>query len=654
MFDEWRHASRLAALDVETECAVPGCSRDCVHALLCHAARVTVAAIWTPTEERIVRADDSKTLARRVRAALREMGVDALVGHALKFDLKMLWYQGVDLGHMYHADSAYIANLCSVKVSREYREWYAVKRRELNKRLPKGRGHRDAKGHSLKILAPYFLKVRPFWEDPTNHDDDAYVMRDAEYSYRLHERLMPLVRRDLNEDFYWRHMMPDARLLLRAECRGVTIDREGLMAQAEGWRRDLAESQEAMRARLRPVHAAWRRAQEDELRRTYDEKRRAFVSNGRRDGAKALARYRKLADQAVSRLPTEFNLNSPPQVAWIMDHVGADPVNAEGKRSTGKAVLNRLAEKVPEAKLMLEVREKSKLLNAFVDAYAKKGFLDPDDVVRTTFHLENVRTGRTSSSGPNFQQVPPEVRRFFVPRPGHVFVTYDMSAIEAKLIAWFTESRRLFRRVRPGQDFHGHNVANIYFPELGCPPAKVKERHPAERDFGKRLGYALFYGARRKRVRHTSFDAGLGWSEARCQAAVDRFDRDYARVLRYKQGLDEQARRAVPIESMFGRHHRYWDPEDVHMKAFNTQVQFAASELLLWAARRVQRAVDEADLGAQVVLVVHDEMVVEVPKEHAGKVASLVQDALTRKKLMTKHGRVVLECEGGVMERWTK
>ena len=69
-------------------------------------------------------------------------------------------------------------------------------------------------------------------------------------------------------------------------------------------------------------------------------------------------------------------------------------------------------------------------------------------------------TGRLSSSNPNLQNIPirdddgKEIRRTFVPEPGHVFFSADYSQIELRIMAHLSGDANLVEAFRLGNDIH--------------------------------------------------------------------------------------------------------------------------------------------------------------------------------------------------------
>lgn len=98
------------------------------------------------------------------------------VGHRTDFDTKFLeisW--GVDFNDFTVHDTRILGSLVRQRVPKAFLERYEAMRREANKKLVKGQIHRKGSPLSLKVMAPWYLKVPPFWETPGNHDNEDYT-----------------------------------------------------------------------------------------------------------------------------------------------------------------------------------------------------------------------------------------------------------------------------------------------------------------------------------------------------------------------------------------------------------------------------------------------------------------------------------------------
>lgn len=628
----------LLSLDLETECAVPTCEdSQCSHALIPHLSRITVIGIWSPETKAVFRDDPNDPFGEHsaVSKLVRWVPKGAqFVGHNLKFDLKHLAHprKGYDFWivpeEMYKHDTSLMAVASPKKVSAEYLEWYEAKRKEENKKLKKGFSHREASQHSLKTLAPYFLGVSPFWETPESHDNDEYVLKDAEYTYRLMEYLYPKLHDQGVYDFYKYKLMNWQKMFMRAEMRGIQLDMKKVETGAQEATRLAAEYKDQLDQEWKSALPAFREAAKIQLQKKY-----------------------KRSETVDKHLPTEINLASPVQLKWLLkDHLGLDIKDINGKESTDAEVLERIAlSGRSDVALLLKYREQTKLATTYYPSYKE---LSNEGVLHGNFHLTTARTGRTSSSNPNLQNQPGALHELFIARPGYKLLTKDLAAIEPALVAYFSEDPLLVDLIQNSGDFHSRN-ANVLFQE-NWTPAECKKEHKAERDMAKEAGLAVLYGAGARRIQACAIKRGFDWSIGRCQEAVYALKDAWPDVIQFKEELDALAAQGKPIENLFGRKRIFDDPSEIHLKNFNGIIQGSASDLLLHSVYRATQKFKELKIDAHLLMVIHDECVFEVPNDQIDKCDEIITRCMTDYKLETKMGLVPLRVEGKVSDCWEK
>ena len=642
------------SIDVETACTVPGCPDHgkslcrSKHALSPWHSRITVlAAVGENGDTAVIRSGPA-TLKKWLEERDPDYTVD---GHGFKFDWLHLARHGFEIPlDRWVGDSQLAAYVMTEKIPDSWLAVYEERRLSL-----KGGHHRKASKHSLKTLAPFFLNVEPFWEPEGEHDDDQYVLKDADYT----RKLMSLLEAKLIERseywFYKQRLLPWTKMLLEAEWRGLKVD-ETLLGEKES---ELQERAVALKAQL---DEQWADAHEEYVARLkgdvyerYSEMTRAALGRMKEPTdekvERTLARYERLAQGAVERVPACLEYDSPKQMAWLLrDFKGYDIESLEGDEGTGREVLERLAEEGHEdVRTYLEWRRCNKILTAFLPTYRD---LMIDGTLHPIFNPDSTRTGRTSSERPNCQQVPPALRNLFVARPGFKFIGYDAAAIEAKLIALYSGDPTLFRLIEQGVSIHDQNVRDFF--ELDTPHAEVKSRHPQERRAAKNVGFALFYNAGWNRIRIALAQLGFHKTREECKRILDRFKRRFAVAMEYTKGVVEYMEQGNVLENLLGRPLRIEHPEDAYMQAFNTLIQSSASDLNLHGAYKAHCEFKAAGIEAYPVLFVHDFVAFEVKDEHVAEADAILQRCLTDFSLETRLGPIKLEVDGGVSERWEK
>jgi DNA polymerase I-like protein with 3'-5' exonuclease and polymerase domains len=631
----------LIAIDIETACAL-GCEKECSHALDPHRNSISVVGCFDGVDGRTFR--DLGALSAYLLAR-PEAG---LVAHNGKFDFKVLAAHGLDLTDRWTQDTLLMAATYTEKVSSEYLAWYAAERLRRNKL---GAKHREASAHSLKVLAPYFLGVDPFWE-ADNHDNDEYVLKDVTYTYHLAHFLANALSQRGELAFYRDKLFPWTKMLLEMEQRGVALDMKELERSDADARYEAAKAKARLDTLWQDARIEYECRQISALQASYEEKASRAVER-LKDKTKAVGtrlRYQAMFEKAKQKVEP-LNLDSPVQLSWLLrDHLKLDITDFHGDEGTGKPILQKLATTRDDIKLFLEYRKQRKLTSAFFPSYRE---MQHNGTLHCSFNPTGTRTGRLSSSGPNLQQVPGHLHKLVRARPGYKLATYDMSAIEPRLIAYYTQDLRLIDIVNSGADFHGEN-ARIFFG-LDCDTSSVKELYPQERKMAKEVGLSLFYGAGSGRLEETSQKYGFHWTRGRCQEVLARFKEHYEGVYEFRDDVIAPVLMSGDaMVNLLGRPFRIDDPTDVHMQGMNTLIQGSASDLVINSAARMTKEFRAQGIDAHVLLLVHDEIVTEIPADKEAECVEIITRSMTDYKLPTALGPIKLLVEGKVADKWEK
>lgn len=180
-----------------------------------------------------------------------------------------------------------------------------------------------------------------------------------------------------------------------------------------------------------------------------------------------------------------FNPNSVMQLRVLLfDYLGLRPTGKKtgtGAHSTDAEVLKQLAEEHEVPKLILNIRQKSKIKNTYLDKIIPQ--LDKDMRLRTNFNLHSTTSGRLSSSGKlNMQQLPrdnPIIKGCIKARPGYKIVAMDLTTAEVYGAAVLSGDKALQEVFRSGQDFHSTIAKKVF--KLPCSIDEVKELYKDKR-----------------------------------------------------------------------------------------------------------------------------------------------------------------------------
>lgn len=283
---------------------------------------------------------------------------------------------------------------------------------------------------------------------------------------------------------------------------------------------------------------------------------------------------------------------------------------------------------------ILEYREVSKLKSTYVDSLPK--YVNPDtERVHCSFSQVSAATGRLASSDPNLQNIPVRtergrrIRRAFVAREADehgewCLVAADYSQIELRVLAHLSKDEHLIRAFEEGQDIHAATASRIFgvFPE-----AITREM----RSQAKVVNFGLLYGMGPQRLAR---ETGMTVGEAR--KFIDKYFASFPTVKGWIEGVLEEARRTGAVETLLGRRRkiRDIDSSNSRMRSFaenaavNTPVQGSAADIIKRAMIDLEATLRASSIQAELLLQVHDELVLECPVAELDATRELVSKAM--------------------------
>ena len=300
-----------------------------------------------------------------------------------------------------------------------------------------------------------------------------------------------------------------------------------------------------------------------------------------------------------------------------------------GEFSTDAATLEDLAENHEIARRLLTYRELAKLKGTYVDTLPE--LVNPDTGrVHTSYHPTGAATGRLSSSDPNLQGIPRErmsasVRSAFVPEDGWLFLASDYSQVELRVLAHLCGDVELQAAFRAGEDIHRVTAAKVF----GIDAAQVKDDM---RRRAKAVNFGILYGMSETRLAR---DQGMTRQDA--HDFIEAYFERFKSVKAYIEGVRAEAMREGQVRTLFGRvrtfaalkrrSHR-GEIEQALRGAVNTTIQGTAADLMKLQMQRVERVLIERRFQARLLLQVHDELLLEVPRAELDAVKERVREAM--------------------------
>ena len=322
-----------------------------------------------------------------------------------------------------------------------------------------------------------------------------------------------------------------------------------------------------------------------------------------------------------------FNLNSPKQVGHVLfEQIKLKPVKkTKSGPSTDVEVLEALSDKHDIPRRLLEYRQLHKLVSTYIDTLPR--LIHPETGrIHASFNQMVAATGRLSSSDPNLQNIPVRtehgrrIREGFIPEKGCLLVSADYSQIELRIMAHLSGDSAMIEHFRQGQDIHRRTAAEIF----EVMPALVSKE---QRFSAKAINFGILYGISAFRL---GKDLQIGTKAA--QRFIDTYFARYGGVKEFLDQTIDQALELGYVQTMFGRKRPLpqLQSKDPRTRAFgqrvayNTPIQGSAADLIKLAMIRLQKRIHTESLPLTMIIQVHDELVFEVPEEHAKAMTALV------------------------------
>ena len=345
---------------------------------------------------------------------------------------------------------------------------------------------------------------------------------------------------------------------------------------------------------------------------------------------KLQADLKALEQQIYILAGEEFNINSTKQLQQILFHKLQLPVVKRTKTgiSTDSEVLEELARKFEIAQKLLDFRTISKLLSTYIDALPLL-VNEKTGRIHTSFNQTITATGRLSSSNPNLQNIPAKGKyakiireAFTAQKPGWEILAADYSQIELRILAHLSGDPELSQAFKDGKDIHTATAAVVN----NVPMDKVTDEM---RSAAKTINFGIIYG-----MSDFGLSKQLGIKRQAAKEFIDRYFTKYAKVKEFIDKTIAVAREKGYVETMLGRRRSLLDINSpnpnqrqfAERTAINTPVQGTAADMIKVAMINLHKKL--AGFKAKMILQVHDELVLELPKNEVAEVKKIVEEEM--------------------------
>lgn len=315
-----------------------------------------------------------------------------------------------------------------------------------------------------------------------------------------------------------------------------------------------------------------------------------------------------------------FNIRSSQQLSDVLFSVLELPQAGKtkgGAASTSQEALEKLSGKHPVIEAILEFRKLEKLRSTYLEPLPK--LADSQNRIHTTFNQTATATGRLSSSNPNLQNIPvrgplgSRMRACFIAGPGMALVSADYSQIELRVLAHLSGDPALLQAFRNGEDIHRRTAGLLY-------DLPLEDVTPDMRRNAKTINFGLIYGMGAQKLAQE-----LHTSMKEAKAFIERYFERLSALKAFYESIEEGAKKDGFVVTMTGR--RRFTPDilsgnnqlrsQARRQAINTRIQGSAADIIKMAMLAVEHDPELARLEARLLLQIHDELLLEVPKNAA-------------------------------------
>lgn len=315
------------------------------------------------------------------------------------------------------------------------------------------------------------------------------------------------------------------------------------------------------------------------------------------------------------------------------------PKTEKGNVSTDDKALSEYAEHPVVAEL-LQIRAMKKTIEKLqeIKEKLKRNRVYPE------FKQIGAITGRMASMNPNVQNIPRDLRRIFMAEEGKVFVIADFSQIELRIASEYVGEEKMVRAFKEGRDLHRY-TASIF---LRKPEEEISKE---ERQLAKAVNFGLIYGISAKGLVEYAKTYGVNLTLEEAQKIREDFFNYYTSIRAWHERVKRELKEFKESRghTLLGRSYTAHTFPD----AVNYPIQGTGADLLKLSVLMFDAELRREGIRANVVNLVHDEIVVECEEHLSERVAKLLEKAMKHAgKIVLK--QVPVEVEISISKRWEK
>jgi DNA polymerase-1 len=360
----------------------------------------------------------------------------------------------------------------------------------------------------------------------------------------------------------------------------------------------------------------------------------------------------KLVNEIYEISGEKFNINSPQQLSGILFkklNLASSKKTKTGF-STDASTLISLSGKNPIINKVMDYREKVKLKNTYIDVLPN--LIDPEDNrIHTTYNQLGTTTGRISSSDPNLQNIPVrtelgrQIRKAFVPGQGYDYLlSSDYSQIELRILAHLSEDEKLIDIFNKNGDIHTFTASEIFGVDIKDVTEELRRK-------AKAINFGIIYG-----MTEYGLKSRLSINEDEAREYINLYFKRYPKVKSYINFLIKEAYKKGFTTTLFGRKRYISELGSSNGRlrslgerlAVNTPIQGTAADIMKLATVKLYNDIRDNEIDANILLQVHDELVLEIKNKDLEDIKKIVRNAMEN----CVNLKVAIKVDIKVAENW--
>ena len=347
----------------------------------------------------------------------------------------------------------------------------------------------------------------------------------------------------------------------------------------------------------------------------------------------------------------EFNISSPKQLGKILFEKLDLPVIKKTKTgySTNAEVLEKLMDKHPVIEKITYYRQITKLNSTYVEGL--KNVIDEDGAIHSSFNQTVTTTGRLSSTEPNLQNIPVkyemgrEIRKVFIPKENtDILLSCDYSQIELRVLAHMSDDKNMIDAFNHHSDIHTKTASEVFKVEVDEVTSLMRSR-------AKAVNFGIVYG-----ISDFSLSQDLKITKKEASEYMEIYFDRYPKIKGYLESVKEEAKEKGYVLTVLNR--RRFIPEIKSSNkivkslgerlAMNAPIQGSAADIIKLAMVKVYNRLKKENLNSEIILQVHDELILNVKEEELEIVKALVKEEMENVLKMS----VALEVDTNIGKTW--